>query len=224
MGGGLWIMSSHASNPQAVAKVLVGLATSTVSQNLSQGYPGYIPAAKSWIAAQDASGFWATPLAPAFATAATEVWTGWAETPWDVYRHMGQHRLAEPDSRPERLVPATWFWVADLELRTKRRLPSRHQAVALLTVSDTTSLPVPERAQGRAGRGRVGGRHRAGYAFVAVYLVLLLLFGVVPTVYALYLAFTKERGGACGPASPTSSPPGGTSGSCRPSSTSGSTW
>jgi multiple sugar transport system substrate-binding protein len=85
VGGGLWIMSSHASDPQAVAKVLVGLATSTAVQDISAGYPGYVPAAKSWIAEQDASGFWATPLAPAFAIAANEVWPGWAETPWDVY-------------------------------------------------------------------------------------------------------------------------------------------
>jgi len=61
-------------------------------------------------------------------------------------------------------------------------------------MSGTISLPVPVRAQGRTGRGRVGGRRRAGYAFVAVYIVLLLLFGVVPTAYALYLAFTKAGG------------------------------
>jgi multiple sugar transport system permease protein len=61
-------------------------------------------------------------------------------------------------------------------------------------VSDTTFLPVPERAQARAGRGRAGGRRRAGYAFVAVYLALLLLFGVLPTAYAVYLAFTKAAG------------------------------
>jgi multiple sugar transport system permease protein len=61
-------------------------------------------------------------------------------------------------------------------------------------VSEAVSLPVPVRAPGRTGRGRVGGRQRAGYAFVAVYLVLLLLFGVLPTVYAVYLAFTKAAG------------------------------
>ena len=83
VGGGLWIMSSHTSDPQAVAKVLVGLATSTPVQDVSSGYPGYVPAAKSWIAEQDASGFWATPLAPAFAQAVNEVWSGWTETPWD---------------------------------------------------------------------------------------------------------------------------------------------
>ncbi len=61
-------------------------------------------------------------------------------------------------------------------------------------MSEIINLPVPERAQARAGRGRVGGRQRAGYAFVAVYLVLLLLFGVLPTAYAVYLAFTKAVG------------------------------
>ena len=85
VGGGLWIMSSHSANPQAVAQVLVGLATSTVSQNLSQGYPGYVPAAGPWIAKQDASGYYVKPLAPVFAKAATEIWTGWSQTRWDVF-------------------------------------------------------------------------------------------------------------------------------------------
>ena len=87
VGGGLWIMSSHvpSSDQKAVAKVLVGLATSKAVQDVSSGYPGYIPAAKNWIALQDASHYWASPLAPVFAKAATEVWTGWSETRWDVY-------------------------------------------------------------------------------------------------------------------------------------------
>ena len=59
-------------------------------------------------------------------------------------------------------------------------------------MTETTSLPAPARALLRAGRGRAGGRQRAGYIFVSVYVALLLLFGVVPSVYALYLAFTKE--------------------------------
>jgi multiple sugar transport system substrate-binding protein len=85
VGGGLWIMSSHASNPKLAAQAMTWLATSNPSQDLSQGYPGYVPAAKSWIAEQDASGFFATPLASTFAKAAGEVWTGWSESPWDVY-------------------------------------------------------------------------------------------------------------------------------------------
>ncbi len=85
VGGGLWIMSSHTSQPKLAAQALTWLATSNGSQLLSQGYPGYVPAAAQWIAAQDKTGFFASPLAPAFATAAPEVWTGWAQTPWDVF-------------------------------------------------------------------------------------------------------------------------------------------
>ena len=55
----------------------------------------------------------------------------------------------------------------------------------------TISLPVPERAKRRPGRGRAGGSHHAGYLFVSLYVVLLLLFGVAPTAYALYLSFTE---------------------------------
>ena len=54
-----------------------------------------------------------------------------------------------------------------------------------------TSLPASASAKSSAGRGRVGGGQRAGYAFVAVYVVLLLLFGVVPTAYAIWLSLTK---------------------------------
>ncbi|WP_405059927.1 sugar ABC transporter permease [Kribbella sp. NBC_01505] len=35
---------------------------------------------------------------------------------------------------------------------------------------------------------------RAGYFFVSGYVVLLLAFGIVPTGYAFYLAFTNDRG------------------------------
>ena len=57
----------------------------------------------------------------------------------------------------------------------------------------SASLPVPARTK-RAGNGRVGARTRAGYAFVSVFLVLLLLFGVLPTGYALYLSLTSPGG------------------------------
>ena len=39
--------------------------------------------------------------------------------------------------------------------------------------------------------GRVRWPGRAGHAFVAAYVVLLVAFGVVPTVYAIYFAFTN---------------------------------
>lgn len=46
--------------------------------------------------------------------------------------------------------------------------------------------------------GRAGERRRAGYLFVALYVGLLLFFGVLPTVYALYLSFTRRGGGFAG--------------------------
>jgi multiple sugar transport system permease protein len=61
-------------------------------------------------------------------------------------------------------------------------------------LSLTANPPVPVTARRRAGRGRVGGRKRAGYLFVSVYVALLALFGAVPTGYALWLAFTKPSG------------------------------
>lgn len=44
-------------------------------------------------------------------------------------------------------------------------------------------------------RGRSGPwRPAAGHVFVSGYVVLLITFGVAPTVYALYLAFTDGDG------------------------------
>jgi hypothetical protein len=93
VGGGLWILSSHLSGAQlkAAANVMVGLATSDVSQLQSQGYPGYVPAAKAWIAQQDKNSLFASPLAPVFAAAAPEVWPGWSQTPWDVFGLWAQN-------------------------------------------------------------------------------------------------------------------------------------
>lgn len=58
-------------------------------------------------------------------------------------------------------------------------------------MSVAASLPVTVRAKNPARRGQAGGRKRAGYFFVSLYVALLLFFGIVPTVYALYLSFTK---------------------------------
>ena len=49
------------------------------------------------------------------------------------------------------------------------------------------------RTGGSAAR-RVFWPARAGYCFVAAYAVLLVAFGVVPTVYAIYFAFTTAGG------------------------------
>lgn len=80
VGGGLWIMSSHTAQPKQAAALVTWLATSNAAQSISSGYPAYAPAAKNWIAAQDASHYYASPLASVFAQAATEVWAGWSPT------------------------------------------------------------------------------------------------------------------------------------------------
>jgi multiple sugar transport system permease protein len=46
------------------------------------------------------------------------------------------------------------------------------------------------RTEALAGR-RVPGQGRAGHGFVAGYLILLVAFGIVPTGYAIYFAFTN---------------------------------
>ncbi|MDX3762322.1 carbohydrate ABC transporter permease [Streptomyces mirabilis] len=53
---------------------------------------------------------------------------------------------------------------------------------------------------GSATRRRRGGarQSRAGMAFVAAYVVLLIAFGVLPTAYAIYFAFTDAGGRVTG--------------------------
>jgi multiple sugar transport system permease protein len=63
------------------------------------------------------------------------------------------------------------------------------------------SLPTTAERQARTVQTTQGGPGRrtrrpglAGYGFVSLYVLLLLAFGVVPTGYALYLAFTNGLG------------------------------
>ncbi|MDQ1546833.1 MAG: multiple sugar transport system permease protein [Actinomycetota bacterium] len=62
---------------------------------------------------------------------------------------------------------------------------------ALNTGGRLTAPATPKLARRRAPRRRAG---LAGYAFVAGYVILLLAFGVFPTLYAVYLAVTNDRG------------------------------
>ncbi|MFF2522888.1 carbohydrate ABC transporter permease [Streptomyces liangshanensis] len=59
-----------------------------------------------------------------------------------------------------------------------------------MTVLDTQHVTSAPRR--RDSSRRRGGR--AGYLFVAGYAILLLAFGVFPTVYSLYLSLTNDRG------------------------------
>ena len=62
-----------------------------------------------------------------------------------------------------------------------------------MTVSQRKRAGVPA-VPARPPARRGGRRGRAGYGFVAGYFVLLLLFGVAPTLYAIWLAITNANG------------------------------
>lgn len=59
-----------------------------------------------------------------------------------------------------------------------------------------TDVPSGSRPRGRSRRGR--GRGGAGFVFVSGYVALLMLFGVGPVFYSVFLAFTRPEGGFAG--------------------------
>ena len=62
-----------------------------------------------------------------------------------------------------------------------------------MALSEQTTVGARAIAQ-RPPAPRARKRRKAGYGFVAGYVILLLLFGVVPTVYAVWLALTNSNG------------------------------
>ena len=63
VGGGLWIMSSHTAQPKAGRRA--GDLAGHVQRRhkvFPLGYPAYVPAAKNWIAAQDAQPLLCQPV------------------------------------------------------------------------------------------------------------------------------------------------------------------
>ncbi|WP_433893743.1 carbohydrate ABC transporter permease [Streptomyces sp. CA-111067] len=61
-----------------------------------------------------------------------------------------------------------------------------------MTLVDTPPVAAPARRRGTPPRRRTAGL--AGWLFAGGYTVLLLAFGVFPTCYAFYLAFTNDAG------------------------------
>jgi multiple sugar transport system permease protein len=68
-----------------------------------------------------------------------------------------------------------------------------------MTVPPVATVPGERSHARRGGRSErakaIGTSHKTGYLFVALYVVLLALFGIAPTVYAIYLSVTKMGGG-----------------------------
>ena len=77
VGGGTWLLSAHTANRDAAADFLTWVTTSDDYQGEeAPGYPAYGPAAKTWLANQASSGYYAGDIAPLRA-AADQVWSGW---------------------------------------------------------------------------------------------------------------------------------------------------
>ena len=77
VGGGTWFISSHSKNLKAAEKFAQFVTTADDYQvDVAPGYPAYAPAAEKWIAKQESSNYFATPLKP-IVTAASQVWDGW---------------------------------------------------------------------------------------------------------------------------------------------------
>jgi multiple sugar transport system substrate-binding protein len=77
VGGGTWFVSSHSKNLKGAEKFVQFVTTADAYQvDVAPGYPAYAPAAQKWIAKQEASKYYATPLQPVV-TAASRVWDGW---------------------------------------------------------------------------------------------------------------------------------------------------
>ncbi|WP_203886697.1 carbohydrate ABC transporter permease [Planotetraspora kaengkrachanensis] len=67
-----------------------------------------------------------------------------------------------------------------------------------MTVTQETARPTANPRRRPDGRSDGGERSTMSYAFVSVYTVLAVAFGVLPAIYALYLAFTDGDGGFAG--------------------------
>ena len=155
--------------------------TDAYQADLAPGLPAYAPAAKAWLAGQQKSGYFADDIAPAVQQAAGQVWPGWG------YGKFSQEAIWAATVTPgltagKTIVSMLPAWqTAITNYATRRRLPGHPLTPA------TTG---PARARARRAPWRAV---RAGHAFVAGYVVLLVAFGVVPAVYA-HLLRVHQRG------------------------------
>jgi multiple sugar transport system substrate-binding protein len=87
VGGGVWYVSSHTTNPEAVVTFMKFIITNEKTAGTG-GLPAYKAAADKWLDTQASSGFYAGDFKTAVSTAASTVWSGWSypkfspETSW----------------------------------------------------------------------------------------------------------------------------------------------
>jgi ABC-type glycerol-3-phosphate transport system substrate-binding protein len=78
VGGGTWLLSAHSKNLKAGTDFLTWVTTSDDYQGkLAPGYPAYAAAAKTWLASQSSSGYYADDITAPLTAAASQVWPGW---------------------------------------------------------------------------------------------------------------------------------------------------
>jgi multiple sugar transport system substrate-binding protein len=84
LGGGLWLVSKHSSQPAAAAAFAEYMATSPNIQavGVDAGLPDYAPDQAAYVTALGA--VFANPVSTgkAWEEAAAEIWKGWGPTPW----------------------------------------------------------------------------------------------------------------------------------------------
>lgn len=78
VGGGTWLLSAHSHHLKAATDFLTWVTTSDDYQGkLAPGYPAHRQAAKTWLANQASSGYYAGDIAGPLQAAAGQVWSGW---------------------------------------------------------------------------------------------------------------------------------------------------
>jgi ABC-type glycerol-3-phosphate transport system substrate-binding protein len=92
IGGGLWMVTSHTTQPAAAAALVEYMDTSPLIQEnskITQGLPAYAPDQDGWLTSL--KGVFANSAATeaAIKQAAAEIWTGWSPVPWSVESIFG---------------------------------------------------------------------------------------------------------------------------------------
>jgi multiple sugar transport system substrate-binding protein len=78
VGGGAWWITSHSTNLKAAENFVQWVSSQdSYDGTLNPGYPGYVPAARKWAQATQATGYYAGSIVGPIEKAAGEVWTGW---------------------------------------------------------------------------------------------------------------------------------------------------
>ncbi|RSM48686.1 carbohydrate ABC transporter substrate-binding protein [Amycolatopsis balhimycina DSM 5908] len=78
VGGGTWLVSAHSHHLKAATDFLTWVTTSDDYQGkVAPGYPAYQAAAKTWLANQVSSGYYAGDITGPLQAAAGQVWNGW---------------------------------------------------------------------------------------------------------------------------------------------------